>query len=282
MGIKDMSNHSLDLLENAIDSLDEALRKYHEGEDGNAKAYKFAVLHMSHFIELIFKHHISKQHPLLVYKNPFAPKLDRAKTITFWDSINFISHETGEIDAKSDFRRDLDWLKKLRNDIEHYKFDMNVAQVRETLGRIFRSLLEFLEFFSDVQLEGHISKDTAAMFKVLSDEYEQKLHEAIKSADQAEKDAFKGVRPKERIHIRWERYNCPECDNYTMISDGESGTGVKCTFCGNEEASDRVVICDCCGAEGEEDDMEVWHMDDGTSENRCYYCSGRYQADKDD
>jgi len=277
-----MSDHSVDLLENAIDSLDESLKKFQEGENGNEKAYKFAVLHMSHFIELIFKHHIAQQHPLLIYKNPFASKLDRSKTITFWDSVNFISHETGKIDAKSDFRKDLDWLKKLRNDIEHYKFNMDVAKVRETLGRIFRSLLEFLEYFSDIGLENHLSKEVSDIFKVLSDEYKHQLYSAIKIADKAEEDAFKGVRPKERLHIEWERYNCPECNNYTMISNGDSSTGIKCSFCENEETYERLVSCDCCGVEAEEVEMSIWQMDDGKSEYRCHYCSEYYYVEKGD
>ena len=57
-----MSIHELDLLENALDSLGEALSKFEEGDDGDPKAYKFAVLHMAHFIELIFKHHITSKH----------------------------------------------------------------------------------------------------------------------------------------------------------------------------------------------------------------------------
>lgn len=89
-----MSTHQLDLLENALDSLVEALHKYEQGESGDNKAYKFAVLHMSHFMELIFKHYVAQKHPLLIYKEPFAQKLDRNKTITLWEAINFINNES--------------------------------------------------------------------------------------------------------------------------------------------------------------------------------------------
>jgi hypothetical protein len=33
-----------------------------------------------------------------------------------------------------------------------------------------------------------------------------------------------------------------------MIPDEESGTGYKCTFCGNIESEDIEVNCDCCGS----------------------------------
>lgn len=88
-----MSVHELDLLDNALDSLAEALVKYKEGrEDQNPKAYKFAVLHMSHFVELIFKYHLAEKHPLLIYTNPFAPKVDKNKTIGLWEAVNFINN----------------------------------------------------------------------------------------------------------------------------------------------------------------------------------------------
>lgn len=85
-------SHKLDLLGNAMDSLEEALKKFQEGDEGDQKAYKFCVLHMAHFIELIFKHHITEKHPLLIYANPFAAKIDpaTAKTIGLWEAVNFI------------------------------------------------------------------------------------------------------------------------------------------------------------------------------------------------
>jgi hypothetical protein len=30
------------------------------------------------------------------------------------------------------------------------------------------------------------------------------------------------------------------------------------------------------------EDMATWEIDDGTVENRCYFCSGQYYADKDE
>lgn len=270
-----MNKHSLDLLENAVDSLSEALVKYKEAENGNYKAYKFAILNISHFIELLFKYHISEQHNLLIYKNPFAQNLDKTKTISFWDAVNFISHETGEIGQNTEFRKDLDWLKKIRNDIEHYKFEMDVATAKATIGRIFKSLNEFLEFYSDIELKNYIPSDVTDTFKILSDEYEEQRHEAIKRADEAEDKA-------EKESLWFVRYYCPECDSPTMIPNDGSSTGFRCTLCKNEENGEILVTCDCCGTEDMMEEMSTWTTDYGDVEYRCYYCSGRYHADKDD
>ncbi|ALM54062.1 hypothetical protein [Halomonas huangheensis] len=278
-----MKKHSLDLLENAIDSLSEALSKYNEGEQGNEKSYKFAILHLSHFIELIFKHYISEQHSLLIYKNPFAEKLDRSKTIGFWESVNFISHETGQIAQNSEFRRDLNWLKKLRNDIEHYKFDMNVEEARETIGRIFRSVLEFFEFVGILNLESYVPAELSDTFRALSDEYEEKLQRATRAVENAESEAFSGYRLKEYDQVSWRKLNCPDCGNSLMIPNEDSDTGYKCEFCGNEDSDEIPVYCTMCGCEGVADDMVTWWDDEhGNLENRCYYCSGQHHMDKDD
>ena len=199
-----MTRQKLDLLENAVDSLGEALTKYQEGESGNNKAYKFAILNLSHFIELIFKHYIADQHQLLIYKNPFADKLDKSKTIGFWEAINFTSHETGEIAKNSEFRKDLEWLKKIRNEIEHYKFDMNVDETRDVIGRLFRFLLEFLEFFSKIKVDDYVPKELTETFAELADEYTGKLRRAERTVKHAEEEAFKGVRLKEYDLIQWD------------------------------------------------------------------------------
>ncbi len=62
--------HELGLLENVLDSLNEALRKFQPGESGEPRAYKFAVLHFAQALELLFKYYVTQSHPLLIYKNP--------------------------------------------------------------------------------------------------------------------------------------------------------------------------------------------------------------------
>lgn len=138
-----MSTHELDLLESALDSLSEALSKFEDGECGESKSYKFAVLHMAHLLELIFKYHVASKHKLLIYKDPFSQKLNEDKAIGLWECVNFINNENSNT-ISPDLKKDLEWIKKLRNSIEHHKFTMDVAEVRFTFGRLFRSVMEFL------------------------------------------------------------------------------------------------------------------------------------------
>lgn len=79
-------------------------------------------------------------------------------------------------------------MKKLRNDIEHHKFSLDVQQTRQTLGRLFRSVLEFLEFFSELNIEDFIEDDAKETFKVLADEYEMARRDAIQAANRFEEE----------------------------------------------------------------------------------------------
>lgn len=269
--------HQLDLLENAIDSLAEALNKFEEGDDGEPKAYKFAVLHMAHFVELFFKHHITNKHPLLIYKEPFSPKLNQQKTITLWDAVNFINNEAADTVSIA-LKKDLEWLKDLRNNIEHHKFTMEVPMVRVTLGRLFRSVVEFAELHTDIDLESEIPASTLRTFKVLSDEYEFKLRTAIREAD-----AFEAAH--QASHNEPDKFPprlvCENCGEPTLILNSESSTGYRCLMCENENGDEIPAGCDICGSIFTIGDLDDW-SDDEHTEFRCYYCSGRYAADKDD
>lgn len=273
-----MSIHELDLLENALDSLGEALSKFEEGDEGDPKAYKFAVLHMAHFIELIFKHHIASKHPLLIFKDPFSKKLDTNKTIGLWECVNFINNEDPDT-VSPELRSDLEWIKRLRNEIEHHKFTMDVSQVRNTIGRLFRSVMEFLEDYSDIDIEAQIPSHTKETFKVLSDEYEFSIRSAIREADAVEKENPIDYSDPDVDPVRLE---CPECGHHTLVLNNESVTGYRCTFCDNEESDDLPGTCDICGLHTTQGELDYWPLDDGGSEARCYYCSGRYHMDKDD
>lgn len=136
--------HKLDLLDNALDSFNEALVKYQCGNSGEHRSYKFAILHFSHFVELLFKQ-VSLAHPLLVYRNPFSKNIKNEQTIGLWEAIQFFRN-TGEA-FNDDFYSDIQWLKELRNNIEHYQFEMDVGEVKESLGRLTFMMNEFCKHF---------------------------------------------------------------------------------------------------------------------------------------
>jgi tetratricopeptide (TPR) repeat protein len=256
--------HQLDLLDNAIDSLNEALAKYQQAKAGDVKAYKFCVLHLSHFLELVLKHYVTLAHPLLIYKNPFAKSFDgESQTIGLQEAINFLKNEGRELSDK--FLEDLQWLKKLRNRIEHHKFDMDVAQVESTIGRLISAFVEFDQAHENLGFDDLIDLKQYNLFLDLADNYDLNL----KKAENEVETACKINHDDSEFQV----YHCDECGHDTLIPDQDSETGYRCTFCGNEESGDMEVRCGLCDMPWAKDLMRYldW-TDDGHYDYYCPRC----------
>lgn len=237
--------HKLDLLENATDSLNEGLRQYLIGAGGYQRAYKFAVLHFAQALELLFKYQVSLAHPLLIYRDPFSDKVKKgtASTIGLWDAVQFLNNDGKPISA--DLKKDLEWLKKLRNDIEHYSFEMDVREVRRTLGRLIRATNEFNEELGQMVLSDHIHPDCQEAFETLADEYtEQRANARLEAVEDSDND------PED----------CPNCgENGTVAING---LNYKCKLCGS---SGTKVMCCHCENHFQEEQVSVWNDDHAPS-----------------
>ena len=139
------------------------------------------------------------------------------------------------------------WLKELRNDIEHYKFSMNVTQVQETIGRLMQAIVNFNNLHSELNLHEHIDDEPCRLFKELGFTYEEQLKEALQKVEDARENAYQGVRPKEMEHVNFNVYICDDCGHETMVTNEDSDTGYRCTFCGEEDSESIEVPCDHCG-----------------------------------
>lgn len=244
---------SLDLLENAADSLNEALRRVRDATHENARPYKFAVLHFTHAIELLFKHHVAQAHPLLIYRNPFTKNLAKESTIGLWDAVQFFKNEQRHL--TKEMVDDLTWVKNLRNNIEHYKFEMDPRAARLAIGRLIRAINEFHQENDFTDLASLIEADCQGTYEKLADEYKQQLFEAQRSAELAEHDD--------------EPNACFECGSpRTMVRSGDS---YKCYLC-----STVIPIHECtrCTDRYPEVFMRVWNDDRGPAQVdwMCDFC----------
>lgn len=250
------TSHKLGLYENALDSFNESLTRFREGAEGSVKAYKFAILHLSHSIELLFKSHIAQIHPLLIYKNPFTNKpLDRELTIGLWDAVQFLKNTDDPI--SKDFEADLLWLKKLRNEIEHSRFDMDVPTVRASMGRLVESIRDFHEHFDD-DLSAFVTKENLPLFEELSDEYKRSLGEARAKARELSEDG-----------------GTHDCD---FCGERDTGASIKrsivCQYCGEKNFT---IVCCRCGADELVSDATLWNEEEGR-EYLCGSCHSHYQS----
>lgn len=245
-----MTIHKLDLLENAVDSFNEALTQYQKAEQGDKRAYKFAILHFAHFLELLFKHYVTKAHPLLIYKNPFAKSLHQQQTIGLWEAVQFLRNEGKEI--SSDFLKDIEWLKELRNQIEHHKFEMDIEAAELTLGRLTKALQEFNEFFGDFDIASHVEAKNLQIFEALSYQYREKIKLAQRKAKELSETG--------------DADTCYDCFNETAAFINGQWT---CQYC---EATDQTVECCVCGEDVRQILASIWN--DDSPEVVDYICRG--------
>ncbi|EKO3398654.1 hypothetical protein KW542_09105 [Vibrio fluvialis] len=283
-----MAKYELDIIGNAMDSLHESLDKYAQGQDGDIRAHKFAILNFCHFMELILKHYISTVNENLIYSNVFKVVSKRAKAdgISLIDAYEVLEEEEFDFSSpikgysnphtipvesalayvesdkayfNSDLAAEIRAMKNLRNDIEHHKFSMDTKEVRLALGRLTRGFDEFTDVFGILGLAEVIDEKQLGVFKTLADEYEHELQEAKVEVRESHESAFRGVRPKHMYDVHWESYDCPECGNDNlMIPNDDSSTGYRCTLCGNEESEDIEVECEICGSSWPNGEMSSW------------------------
>lgn len=125
----------MDLFENALSSLKQGLRCFQMAELGDTEQYKFAVLHICHYAEISLKYAVHYMHPLLVYKKAHSKNLSKEQTISSEEAL-YILKNTKETDSfeetvlsKEDFEL-LTVLKKVRNSIEHFSFELSPSEVK--------------------------------------------------------------------------------------------------------------------------------------------------------
>lgn len=286
---------SFDIKSNAIDSFNESLAKYEQGQAGDIKSFKFAITHLAHSIELVLKIYLQTLDEFLVFSKCFKEVEKKAKsdgvdllsafsklkaerfdfekivqgipcphTVNVEQALSVAMCEVCKITSNNfldqEFIDDINWMKDLRNSIEHYEFDFTPKEVRLCIGRLIRGLADFADLFSLFDLESEVGKDRFHVFEVLADEYSHFLAEANITVAEAKRELFSGVRPKHQVFIEWNVYDCPSCGNSTMIPNRDSSTGYRCTFngCGNEESEEIEVDCDICGGAWQNGDMTSW------------------------
>lgn len=276
-----MRKLNLKLIDNAVDSFNEALEKYEQGTEINSKPYKFAVLHMAHFLELVLKQAIQVLNPSLIYTSAFKEMEKRAKsqkmslyevseemknnnyvydpnlgnsnhTISVNDAKKFLMVLPDSFHLNVEFLDDINLLKTLRNNIEHFEFELSPRDTRLIIGRLVRSAKKFIIDFDLFDLDKHISKHNEEIYTLLMDEYEHQIKAARMTVEEETKDAYWGYRPKEWDWVEWDVLDCPYCcESEMMIRDSTSSTGFKCQNCGEEDSDDIPVHCERCSSKVE-------------------------------
>lgn len=219
------------LVENALDSLREAINYYNEGdEDNNATQYKFSILLAAHSAELLLKEVLRRNHPALLLEN-----VDHVTNIES-DDNQTVGYKAAILRVKNLCKVDLlhyegylDELGRVRNKIQHYKCSISGEYHRQLMAKAF-SAIEFL-FIDILNLK---YDDYESVIDKRDVEF---LHEDIEVYNSRMKDIQKeynkGNSNKYEIEYRSGKFLpvcCPSCGAKTLSLSEK----IKCKMCGSE------------------------------------------------
>jgi hypothetical protein len=128
--------------ENSLDSLQESLAKVRD-TDANVTAWKFAVVHIVHAIELMLKERLQREHRLLIFQNVDKPGTPARPGATVSLETALTRLQNADVNLDDDDLRAIGKAIEWRNRITHSEFALYVREVRT----VFALLFEFIHTF---------------------------------------------------------------------------------------------------------------------------------------
>ncbi|MCB1198211.1 MAG: hypothetical protein KDK51_07540 [Deltaproteobacteria bacterium] len=227
-----------DLLENAIDSLEHGIEHLYS-ENRELFDKKYAILHISHSVELFLKEKLSTVAPdeLFIDKK-------RAKTVTWLKAFDLLE-EILEDDF-FEFRKDLEVVFSIRNHIQHYKFNNDSLEVM--FDSCLIKSLKFIEWFCEehlsMTLRDNIDSETYEKLSSYSHDAEKRME---KVTDDWLDYIYENMSPKEASYSSYDDVECPECGKNTGLFPSKYGESI--AFCADPDCHTKfeVQCCSSCG-----------------------------------
>lgn len=215
------------LIENAMDSLNEAIDLYKEGKTHtDTSRYKFCVLLLAQSAELILKEVLYQEHEILLYEDIDNFCESNPTTVGFKKALQRIK-DICKIDLHRYYQY-LDELREIRNKIQHYKFTIEEDLCNKTIVQAFSSI----EYIVVNVLEKTFDDFGYYIFR----ERINDLHEITEVYAQRKRNISEDIvnRSLKRVTIEYGVNNklsfpCPTCGEHFLIEENKS---IRCLFCG--------------------------------------------------
>lgn len=212
----EQSDFILDLEGNAKDSLIHGIEHFSNVE--SRTFLKYTILHLFHATELYLKARLAKAHMSLIYQRP--EELTRnGKTVDFdtlLDRLRAVGVSFSEQDA-----RDINYLRKLRNSIEHSRIEFSTSEIESYIGRVVRFLENFLKTELQIDLQSVIGGEKSKTLTESLFSYEERLDRAIKKMEL--------VVPDNEVEFAVDY--CPKCNEETVPLLDHLTDYARCYFC---------------------------------------------------
>ncbi|MDD4856440.1 MAG: hypothetical protein PHU41_11435 [Sulfuricurvum sp.] len=142
----------ISLIENSYTFVNEAILNSRKAKK-DSKYLSFSILHLIQGLELMLKHLLNQEHPILIYENIDSPK----NTVSLKQALERLKN-IANVDIDSDETKIINRAISQRNKIVHHEYELNPSHQYS----IFIQLFEFIHYFHkkhfQIELHDYIDK----------------------------------------------------------------------------------------------------------------------------
>ena len=224
----------LGFLENSHRFLREAATKAKQAKE-QPEEWVFAMAALVQSVELALKAALFKIHPILIFENIDNPK----RTVSIGIAANRLSNSRiGDIDFTPKDESRLKKAIKLRNEITHSDFSVNISMLEANFHEVFAFLAEFNRRTFSVHINEVLDGAMLVDFLQNRKHHQEMLSRAVARIEEEDVDSSL---------IR----SCAYCGENTLI-EGEDAIAT-CYLCHHFE---ELVECNGCGELFIDDEIE--------------------------
>jgi len=206
-----------------------------QDDEANKRLMKYALLHLSSGIELIFKHRLLQEHWTYVFADMNKAKKETLQSGEFKSADNETIIERlknfCDIELTSEETKDLRNLRNRRNKAEHFNFREPILSIKSSIHKNISILIRVIAEHYNLDEFTDGENELFSQIKTLLRQSQEHYNDAIIIAQKE----IKQMGMEKNVTI------CPECEEDFLLRDD----GVKCIFCsydatGEEAARDYI------------------------------------------
>ncbi|MFT5675983.1 MAG: hypothetical protein ACI808_001919 [Paraglaciecola sp.] len=214
--------HKFNLIENANDSLEHAIKHMGPVSKNAVGDWKRIIVDFSHVVELLFKEKLRQIHPAFVFDNIDKYPSSGAFTVGAEKAFKRLQNIGGIKFSKQEISA-INTAREKRNEIEHFEFSISEDEAKVLVGQVLSFIFTFSEKHLELDWKAiHLKKGCWWNISQYTEFYSDLLRKA--------EDKI--------IEEKLYTIECTSCHNDTFSVDYE-----KCMVCSHKE---DVMNCKWC------------------------------------
>ena len=202
---------------------------------------KHAILTVFHAIELFLKERLYQTNPILIYRNIDARITDNSMTAGIREIL--VRLENIGVQLPDDQVKAIEKIQRIRNRIEHHRYDHNKKEDDLILGEAFKVVLFFVEFVLEKKLGEAVGAELISEMQARVFDYNKRESLAYHRLHEWMQKQWLEWNPMERDCDEFAGTNdCPVCRQSYLVTDYfEKG------FCFHCNVTVDAAVCENCG-----------------------------------